>query len=106
MFARQEARAQARRRRYERTIAFYRGTADDLDHCIAQLPDLQGQRLRDARDLVAMYRLEADAREAILLRPRRQWLAPIWRGLLQRGLRRKSAERALKLLLPRRLLGV
>lgn len=106
VFARQEARAQARRRRYERTIAFYRGTADDLEHCITQLPDLRGTRLRDARDLVAMYRIEADAREAILLRPRAQWLGPVWRGLMQRGLRRKSAERALKLLLPRRLLGV
>jgi glycosyltransferase involved in cell wall biosynthesis len=106
VFARHEARAQARRRRYERTIAFYRGTADDLAHCIAQLPELAGQRLCDARDLLAMYRLEADAREAILLRPRRQWLRPIWRGLMQRGLRRKSAERALKLLLPRRWLGL
>lgn len=106
VFARHEARAQARRRRYERTIAFYRGTADDLAHCIGQLPGLDGRRLRDARDLLAMYRLEADAREAILQRPRRQWLRPIWRGLMQRGLRRKSAERALKLLLPRRLLGL
>lgn len=106
VFARHEDRAQARRRRYERTIAFYRGTADDLEHCIAQLPDLDAARLRDARDIVAMYRIEADAREAMLLKPRAEWLGPILRGLGQRGLRRKSAERALKLLLPRRWLGL
>lgn len=106
VFAKTGSSADAKRRRYERTIAFYRGTADDLEHCIAQLPELHGDRLRDARDVVAMYRIEADMREAMLDCPRAAWLGPIARGLRQRGLRRKSAERALKLLLPRRLVGV
>jgi hypothetical protein len=44
-------------------------------------------------------------REAILDRPRAQWLAPLWHGLRHPGLRRKSAERALKVLLPRRGFG-
>lgn len=44
-------------------------------------------------------------REAVLDKPRSQWLAPLWRGLRHPGLRRKSAERAFKLLLPRRLFG-
>ena len=61
---------------------------------------------RDAADIVAMYRLEADAREAMLEQPRSRWIRPILRGMAQRGLRRKSVERALKLLVPRRWLGL
>jgi hypothetical protein len=49
-----------------------------------------------------MYRLEADMREAILDRPRREWLPFLARGLKHPGLRRKAIERSLKLLLPRR----
>ncbi len=105
VFAREEPKAAARRRRYERTIGFYRGTADDLEHCLAQLPDLPAERRANARDILAMYRIEADAREAMLQAPRTAWIGPILRGLRQRGLRRKSAERALKLLLPRRWAG-
>ena len=52
-----------------------------------------------------MYALEADMREAILDRPRRAWIAPLWAGLRHPGLRRKSAERALKLLLPKKVFG-
>ncbi len=55
---------------------------------------------------IVRCRTKADARAAILDRPRREWLGPIWRGLRQPGLRRKSAERALKLLLPRRWFGL
>lgn len=106
VFARHEPKATAKRRRYERTIAFYRGTADDLAHCVAQMPELPADRRRDARDIMAMYRIEADAREAMLDLPRRGWIKPILRGLNQRGLRRKSAERAIKLLLPRRWVGI
>jgi len=102
VFAKNEPKAVARRRRYERTIRFYRGTADDLEHCIGLMPELQGARLRDALDVLRMYRLEADAREALLDAPRTQWLRPILHGLAQRGLRRKSAERLIKLVLPRR----
>lgn len=106
VFARGELGREAKRRRYERTIQFYRGTAEDLSHCIAQLPALAPSRRRDAEDLVAMYRLEADMREALLQESRAQWVRPILRGLAQRGLRRKSLERALKLLLPKRLAGL
>lgn len=106
VFARNESAETKVRRRYERTIRFYRGTADDLEHCIAQSPELAPERRCLAQDVVAMYRIEADSREAMLDKPRRQWLGPIGRGLRQRGLRRKSAERALKLLLPRRWFGL
>ena len=49
--------------------------------------------------------LSFEQRMAMIDRPRSQWLAPIWRGLNMPGLRRKSAERALKLLLPRGMFG-
>ncbi|MEG3192056.1 glycosyltransferase family 2 protein [Lysobacter sp. D1-1-M9] len=106
VFARDEPPAVAFRRRYQRTTAFYRGTADDLAHCLSQLPELAQPKRVAAEHIIAMYRIEADAREAILERPRREWLGPILRGLRQPGLRRKSAERALKLLLPRRWFGL
>lgn len=93
-------------RRYERTIDVYRGTADDLEHCLAELPELPLRKRSLARNVVAMYRIEADAREALLHKTRRHWLKPIGRGLLHLGLRRKSAERALKLLVPRRWFGL
>lgn len=106
VFARDEPKAVAKRRRYERTIAFYRGTADDLEHSLARVPELSADARRDAQDLVAMYRIEAESRAAMLDGPRSTWVGPILRGLRQKGLRRKSAERALKLLLPRRWVGI
>lgn len=106
IFARGEDAALAKQRRYERTIAFYRGTADDLEACLDGSVALAADVRREALDVLRMYRLEADAREAMLLRSRSAWFGPILRGLGQRGLRRKSAERALKLLLPRRWLGL
>jgi glycosyltransferase involved in cell wall biosynthesis len=106
VFARNEAPEIAMRRRYERTIRFYRGTADDFAQSAARLPGMPEERRRLVRDILAMYRIEADAREALLERPRLQWVGPICRGLMQRGARRKSAERALKLLVPRRLIGL
>ena len=89
-------------RRHRRVIAMYRDIAADQARCAAARPDLPARRRELAGELAAMYRLEADMREAILDRPRRYWLAPLGRGLGHPGLRRKSAERALKLLLPRR----
>ena len=106
VFARAESPLDAKRRRYRRTVAFYRGTADDLEHCIAQMGDLSPERRRLAGDIIEAYRIEADAREAMLDRPRREWIGPVVRGLRHPGMRRKSLERALKLLLPRRWLGV
>jgi glycosyltransferase involved in cell wall biosynthesis len=83
----------------------YRLIATDQERCVAARPDLPEDRKQLALALAGMYRLEAEMREAILDKPRRQWLAPLWRGLKHPGLRRKSAERALKLLLPRRWFG-
>ena len=106
VFARHEPPLLRRQRRYERTIRFYRGTADDLEHCLVRVPELSPRKRAQALDVVAMYRIEADAREALLHKARRHWLKPIARGLLHLGLRRKSAERALKLLVPRRWFGL
>jgi hypothetical protein len=89
-------------RRNRRVLAMYREIAADQRKCIAARPDLPEDKRRLGASLADMYALEADMREAILDRPRREWLAPLWRGLRHPGLRRKSAERALKLLLPRR----
>ncbi|MGH8083091.1 MAG: hypothetical protein ACREP7_21110, partial [Lysobacter sp.] len=87
-------------------VQFYRGTADDLEYCLRQLPELPEYKRRLAEQVLAMYRIEADAREAIIAYPRWRWFGPVVRGLAQRGLRRKSAERALKLLLPRSWFGL
>ena len=106
VFARQEPPRLRVQRRYERSINVYRGTADDLEQCLARMPGLPPRTQSLARSVVAMYRIEADAREALLHKARRHWLKPIGRGLLQLGLRRRSAERALKLLVPRRWLGL
>lgn len=89
--------------RQRRVLAMYREIADDQERCVAARPDLPQERRRLALELAAMYRLEAEMREAILDQPRRRWLDPLWRGLRHPGLRRKSAERLLKLLLPRRV---
>jgi glycosyltransferase involved in cell wall biosynthesis len=106
VYSRDGDRETAFRRRYERTIAMYREIANDHEKCIAALPELTPENKRIAEQLVAMYRIEADSREAILNLPRRAWITPIWRGLKHPGLRRKSAERALKFFLPRRLFGI
>jgi len=106
VYSRDGDRETAFRRRYERTIAMYREIADDHEKCIAALPNLAPEKKRNAELLVAMYRIEADSREAVLNLPRRAWIAPIWRGLKHPGLRRKSLERALKFFLPRRVFGV
>ncbi|MGO1072471.1 glycosyltransferase [Lysobacter sp. CA199] len=106
VFARDEPPEVATRRRYERTVQFYRGTADDLEYCMRQMPELSPRKRRMAEHVLAMYRIEADAREAFIAQPRWRWLGPVVRGLTQRGLRRKSAERALKLLMPRSWFGL
>lgn len=92
------------RRRYRRTIDLYREVADDQERCLAALPGLDARKRRLGQKLVEMYRLESAGREAVLDLPKFRWLGPIWNGLMHPGLRRKSLERALKLLLPRRLI--
>ncbi len=92
-------------RRHRRVIAMYRDIAADQRRCVAARDDLPRERKDLGLQLAAMYELEAEMRESILDRPRSQWLSPLWRGLRHPGLRRKSAERTLKLLLPRRWFG-
>ncbi len=86
-------------------LANYRLIAADQERCVAARPDLPEDRKRLGLELAHMYRLEAEMREALIDKPRSQWIGPLWRGLKHPGLRRKSAERALKLLLPRRWFG-
>jgi glycosyltransferase involved in cell wall biosynthesis len=104
LFARGDKSAEAFRRRYERTCAMYLAIADDLEHCLTQMA-FSTEQINIAKTIITIYRLEAEARTAILDKPRRQWCGPIWRGLQQPGLRRKSLERALKLFLPKKWFG-
>ena len=106
LFARGDNSADAFRKRYQRTSAMYLAIADDLEHCLQTLPDVSTGNRHDAEQIIRIYRLEAEARTAILDKPRLQWLSPIWRGLLQPGMRRKSLARSFKLLLPRRFFGL
>lgn len=106
VFAKGDRSSDAFIRRYRRMIRMYRDVADDLDHALTRADGLQIDRVRAGRQLAGMYRLEAEQREVILDRPRREWIAPLWRGIVRPGLRRKSIERAAKLLLPRAWFGV
>jgi glycosyltransferase involved in cell wall biosynthesis len=90
-------------RRNRKVIALYRDIAADQRRCIAALPDVLEQRRALGTKLAEMYELEADMREAILDRPRWQWLPLLIRGLRHPGLRRRSIERTLKLVVPRRI---
>lgn len=101
VFMREGSPQVARRRRYERTIRMYREIADDHARCLEALPELPAARRLLGERIVSMYRLEAEGREAVLTLPKRKWVAPIVKGLLHPGLRRKSFERALKLAVPR-----
>lgn len=92
-------------RRQRRVLTMYREIAADQFRCVEARPDLPDARRRLGRELAGMYALEAEMREAVLDRPRREWLGPLWKGLRHPGLRRKSLERAAKLLLPRRVFG-
>ncbi|MBS0456436.1 MAG: glycosyltransferase [Proteobacteria bacterium] len=92
-------------RRTQRLVKQYRVIADDQQRCVAARPDLPEERRHLGLELARMYRLEADMRDALIALPRWRWLGPLWRGLCHPGLRRKSAERAFKLLLPRRWFG-
>lgn len=104
VFVRQGPSRVARRRRYERTIKMYREIADDHERCLRALPELPLERRQLGEQIVSMYRIEAESREAVLLLPKHRWLKPIWKGLNHPGLRRKSIERAFKLVVPRRWL--
>ncbi|MGH8171624.1 MAG: glycosyltransferase family 2 protein [Rhodanobacteraceae bacterium] len=103
VFDRSESDYASFERRNRRVIALYRDIAADQERCVAARPALDAERRRLGLELADMYRLEADMREAILDRPRREWLPFLARGLRHPGLRRKSIERSLKLLLPRKM---
>ena len=83
----------------------YREIAADQRRCIEARPDLPEARRRMGEQLADMYAIEADMREAVLDRPRSEWIGPLWRGLRHPGLLRTSLERSFKLALPRRLFG-
>ena len=95
-----------RRRRYENTVRMYREIADDHELCLDSLPELDLTKQTTGRKVVSMYRLEADAREALLKKDKIYWLPYIIRGFFHPGLCRKSLERALKLFIPRRWMGL
>ena len=101
VFVRKGPSRAARRRRYERTIRMYREIADDHERCLQALPQLPPERRQLGEQIVSMYRIEAESREAVLELPKWRWLELIWKGLKHPGLRRKSVERALKLAVPR-----
>lgn len=105
VFDRSEKSFEGWARRQRRVAAMYHEIADDQERCAAARTDLPEDRRRLARELATLYRLEAEMREAMLAPSRRAWLGPLWRGFRNPGLRRKSTERALKLLLPRRWFG-
>jgi glycosyltransferase involved in cell wall biosynthesis len=92
-------------RRNRRVLAMYREIAADQRRCLDARPDLPADKRARGAQLADMYAIEADMREAVLDKPRREWIEPLWRGLRHPGLRRKSLERAFKLLLPRSLFG-
>ena len=102
VFDRSQAGYEGFQRRHRRVLSMYRDIASDQEKCVAARPDLPAERRALALELAAMYRLEADMREAILDEPRRKWLPLLARGLVHPGLRRKSIERSLKLFVPRR----
>ena len=58
--------------RYRRTIVLYRQVADDHEKCLTMADDLIPSKRRLGERLVAIYRLEADGREAVLDLPKRQ----------------------------------
>jgi GT2 family glycosyltransferase len=92
-------------RRQRRVAAMYDEIADDQERCVAALPQLDPERRRLGVALATLYRREAAMRHAMLSPRRRDWLRPLWIGVTTPGLRRKSIERALKLLVPRRWFG-
>ncbi len=106
IFARNGKERGLRRQRYERTLRMYREIAADHERCLFSLPHLPADRRAIAEQIIAMYRIGADSREALLHLPRHRWFGPIWRGIRQRGMRRRALEQAFKLLVPRRWLGL
>ena len=95
--------ADAKRQRYERTLRMYAEIADDAERC-ANAAAVSAERKALGLQLAAMYRIESDARRAMLEGRKRDWWPHIVAGLRHPGLRRKSIERLLKLAVPKRWL--
>ncbi|WP_461061914.1 glycosyltransferase [Silanimonas algicola] len=95
--------ADAKRQRYERTLRMYAEIAEDQARC-ADVAAVPAQRREMGRRLAAMYRIESEARRAMLLARKRDWWPHIVAGFRHPGLRRKSFERLLKMAVPRRFL--
>jgi glycosyltransferase involved in cell wall biosynthesis len=93
----------AKRQRYERTLRMYAEIADDAERC-ARTAAVPEPRRALGLQLAAMYRIEANARRAMLEGRKRDWWPHIVAGFRHPGLRRKSFERLLKLAVPRRFL--
>lgn len=106
VYAREGNRHGHRRIRYERTIKIYREIADDHERCLETVKNISKVVRSLGERMVAMYRLEADSREALLYKSKLQWIPYISAGLMISGLRRKSLERLMKFLIPRRLTGL
>ena len=105
VFDRSEQGYEGWKRRQLRVAEMYLEIADDQLRCIEACPQLAPGRRAKGMQLQGLYRLEARQRITMIEQPRARWIAPLWEGLRTRGLRRKSAERALKLLLPRKKFG-
>ena len=106
VYARVGNRHGHRRIRYERTIKIYREIAQDHENCLQVMRGMQESVRCVGEKIVSMYRLEADAREALISKSKLEWIPYIMAGLRFSGLRRKSIERILKIIIPRSLSGL
>ncbi|PJJ95782.1 hypothetical protein CO615_11075 [Lysobacteraceae bacterium NML75-0749] len=98
VFARSGADArELKRRRYLRTAAFLQGTADDLAHCLTQLPNLEAEMMADARRLQRMYAGAARMRQALVTGDFAERWSAMCSALAQPGNRRRALEYASKL---------
>ena len=98
VFARSGADArELKRRRYLRTAAFLQGTADDLAHCLTQLPNLEAGMIADARRLQRMYSGAARMRQALVTGDFAERWSAMCSALAQPGNRRRALEYASKL---------
>ncbi|PJJ98859.1 hypothetical protein CO611_05595 [Lysobacteraceae bacterium NML03-0222] len=93
VFARSGADArELKRRRYLRTAAFLQGTAEDFEHCIQQMPELSGQKRRDAQRLQHRYASTARMRKALADGGFSERWAALCFALSRPGNRRRALE--------------
>ncbi|MDO4710182.1 MAG: hypothetical protein Q4B94_10375, partial [Pseudomonadota bacterium] len=80
-----------------RTAAFLQGTADDLAHCLAQLPNPDAAMVANARRLQRMYAGAARMRQALVTGDFAERWAAMCSALTQPGNRRRALEYVSKL---------